>query len=133
MGISGVSDQSFGIHVAELANFPENVVRVGVLLPFMERVVTCALQLAKRKADELEDFSVGQSAEPQHSDEVMEEGIQIVEELLRTWAESGTDGEDVVMDDVSADTQLEELRRCAEAFRPRIEGNAWVQSMISSL
>ena len=98
--------------------------------------LTFALQLAKRKADELEDFAVGQHPEPQHSDEVMEEGIQIVEELLRTWAEStsGADSEDVVMDDdVSADTQLEELRQCVQAFRPRIEGNAWVQSMISSL
>ena len=42
----------------------------------------------------------------------MEEGIQIVEELLRTWAEStsGADGkgEDINMDDErSADTQLE--------------------------
>ncbi|KAH7882344.1 DNA mismatch repair protein [Phlebopus sp. FC_14] len=113
----GVSDQSFGIHVAELANFPENVVK-----------------LAKRKAEELEDFAVGQHPEPQHSDEVTEEGIQIVEELLRKWADtSNADGEDVVMEDVSPEAQLEELRRCIEEFRPRIEANSWVQSMITSL
>ena len=50
----------------------------------------------------------------------MEEGIQIAEELLWTLADStsGTDGQD---ENVPADTQLEELRRCVEAFRPRVE------------
>ncbi|KAG1902378.1 DNA mismatch repair protein [Suillus fuscotomentosus] len=112
----GVSDQSFGIHVAQLANFPENVVK-----------------LAKRKADELEDFATGQQSEPEHSDEITEEGIQIIEELLKKWAsESSADDEDVMMDDVSHEAQLAELRRCVEEFRPRIEQNAWVQSLLTS-
>lgn len=114
----GVSDQSFGIHVARLANFPENVVK-----------------LAKRKAEELEDFAVGQHPQQEHSDEVTEEGIRIVEDLLRKWSEStgGDDGGDVIMEDISPEAQLTELRRCVEQFRPQMEQNAWVQSLLDSL
>ncbi|KAF5380061.1 hypothetical protein D9615_006117 [Tricholomella constricta] len=115
----GISDQSFGIHVAELANFPENVVK-----------------LAKRKADELEDFGTG-SEDDAIPPEVTEEGLQVMEEFLHKWSSqtSGGDGEDVVMADIEDDpeAQLQELRRCMEEFRPRIEKNRWLQSVLSSL
>ncbi|KAG5644351.1 hypothetical protein DXG03_008648 [Asterophora parasitica] len=118
----GISDQSFGIHVAELANFPENVVK-----------------LAKRKADELEDFGTeSKVSEAAMSPEVTEEGLQVMEEFLRKWSTStsfsGGDDEDVVMADADddPDTQLQELRNCMEELRPRIEKNRWLQSVLAS-
>ena len=68
--------------------------------------------------------------------EVVEEGTKIIEEMLHAWAsKSAHDGEDVVMDDddVSPEEQLEELRRCVEQFRPRIESNPWAQSLLAAL
>lgn len=57
----GICDQSFGIHVAQLANFPENVVKVEKLFYVADFVLTGVSQLAKRKADELEEFNKGTS------------------------------------------------------------------------
>jgi DNA mismatch repair protein MSH2 len=91
--------------------------------------------LAKRKADELEDFGNAdiEQSEPEALPEVTKEGIQIVEELLRAWA-SNVDGDDVIMsDELSPTAQLDGLKDCVEEFRLRIENNAWLQSMLTSL
>ncbi|KAF2260798.1 DNA mismatch repair protein-like protein msh-2 [Lojkania enalia] len=65
----GVCDQSFGIHVAELVRFPQKVIN-----------------MAKRKADELEDFS-GKHEEGfvQASKEEVEEGSKLLKEMLCKW------------------------------------------------
>ncbi|QRW23455.1 DNA mismatch repair protein MutS [Rhizoctonia solani] len=114
--LKGVCDQSFGIHVAELANFPENVVK-----------------LAKRKAEELEDFGGSavwaESTEPDLSKEVTEEGAKILEQVLGEWAamaglEAGKDGDDVTMSEGSSEEQVRILREVFEKHRAQIEGNA---------
>lgn len=67
----GFSDQSFGIHVAELVRFPQKVIN-----------------MAKRKADELEDFS-GKHEDNfvQASKEEVEEGSKMLKEMLAKWKE----------------------------------------------
>jgi len=68
--------------------------------------------------------------------DVTERGIQVVENLLRAWA-SNTLAEDgcgaPMSDDISPENQLAELRRCVDEFRPQIESNQWLQTLLTSL
>jgi DNA mismatch repair protein MSH2 len=75
----GVSDQSFGIHVAELVRFPQKVIN-----------------MAKRKAAELEDFEGkdeqgeamdvdGGEKENKPSQEEIEQGTLLLKQVLKQW------------------------------------------------
>ena len=80
----GVCDQSFGIHVAELVRFPPKVVR-----------------MAKRKADELEDFTGkhDHSAVVPHAKEDVEQGSALLKDVLLQWKSEVEDRTDMSVQD----------------------------------
>lgn len=68
--------------------------------------------------------------------EVTEEGMQIVEDVLRTWTSRTAASQDAMDVDeeggFDVEDELAALRNCFEEFRPKTEGNKWVQSMLQA-
>ena len=60
-----------------------------------------------------------------------------MENILRNWSRDLHDGkssEDILMEDGSdTEQELTSLRRVIENFKPQIDHNQWLQSMIASL
>ena len=102
----GISDQSFGIHVAELVRFPEKVVR-----------------MARRKAEELEDFSTGHDIKmEEYSKEDVEEGSTLLKQMLVKWKAQVEDGE------MTKDQKMQAMRDLVKDDE-KLMGNKFFQSV----
>ncbi|EXJ88931.1 DNA mismatch repair protein msh-2 [Capronia epimyces CBS 606.96] len=103
----GVSDQSFGIHVAELVRFPEKVVN-----------------MARRKAAELEDFTTvtGEQKKTEYSKEEAEEGSRLLKAILTKWKEQ------VEGQDMSKDEKLQLMRDMVKKDE-KLTANRFFQSV----
>ncbi|KAJ2772148.1 MSH2 protein, partial [Coemansia nantahalensis] len=113
----GVCDQSFGIHVAELANFPESVVR-----------------LARRKVGELENFGAAPAGDADMDVDAAEfpaaqmaDGSRLIERFLAEF--TGTPGLEAMPPDAVAQ-RVNELRA---KYDSDIAANPWVQHVIATL
>jgi DNA mismatch repair protein MSH2 len=111
--VPGVCDQSFGIHVAELAHFPEKVLR-----------------MARRKADELEDFSGkevnGEATVPSPTavdQKDVEEGSKLLKNILLEWRDTvkqrGIEGDEKEM--------IGTFRGLLERNQNALDGNVWIR------
>jgi len=61
--------------------------------------------------------------------------MQIVEDVLRTWASRTAASQDAMDVDgegggLDVEDELVALRSCFEEFKPKTEGNKWVQTML---
>jgi DNA mismatch repair protein MSH2 len=109
----GISDQSFGINVAEVVKFPQKVIN-----------------MAKRKARELEDFEESVEAANKlrrFSKEEVQQGTRLMTEILKKWQQSVDlqDGFKSALDKLQALVSGE--------YSNKISSDAFVRELVNEL
>ncbi|KAG4300764.1 hypothetical protein PCK1_002841 [Pneumocystis canis] len=104
----GICDQSFGIHVAEMIDFPKDVVK-----------------LAKRKANELED-SMSITSTQKYTIQDIKDGTNILFQIMNEWKQK------IKEHDMSGIEMLDIFRKLLqEKFMSDIKNNLWIQEIIA--
>ncbi|CEP08620.1 hypothetical protein [Parasitella parasitica] len=99
----GVGDRSFGIYVAELANFPQSVIN-----------------LAKRKASELDDEADTLRGSSKDEPQSVIDGNKLMQQIVRELAIANQDGEDI-------EAKIQSLK---SKYAQDIENNSYLKQVL---
>lgn len=114
----GISDQSFGIHVAEVVQFPQKIV-----------------SMSKRKASELEDLGgkVNSADDPYVADKrtkcdpgEIQKGSQLLKTILKEWKDS------VTIDSMTNEEIVEELKNLfGKTYSEEIKNDKFLKEVLN--
>lgn len=114
----GISDQSFGINVAEVVKFPQKVVN-----------------MAKRKATELEDYAQEEGTEEiinsshKYSKQDVQEGSELLRTILKQWAK------DINLEKETPAEAASKLRSLVKSsdYNQKIQDSVFIQDVMNNL